>query len=194
MKDWKLEKTQELFLHGESRQASLLLQDIVLASMLGCKKVWIILLLRPVSVVMPMTPAGRTVTFPSNPISHSGQAVMSFSLRAGNTFICLQTAGRKIQASSDLSLRSEGLRMRFVPAVGPDVADLCVKDWRAPGGSSPRQNHKTLLSYFVLYCSCVFLKRKIKGVSETALLQEFWFHSSPFSYLPKVLQGKKIKV
>ena len=54
MKDWKLQKTQEVFLHGEGRQASPLLQDIVLASLLACEKAWIILLLRLTSVIMPM--------------------------------------------------------------------------------------------------------------------------------------------
>lgn len=38
MKDRKLQKTQEVFLHGESRQASLLLPDIVLTSLLASKK------------------------------------------------------------------------------------------------------------------------------------------------------------
>lgn len=52
MKDWKLQKTQEVFIHGEGRQDSLLLQDIVLVSLLACKKVWIILLQRLTSVVM----------------------------------------------------------------------------------------------------------------------------------------------
>lgn len=54
MEDWKLEKTQEVFLHGEGRQASLLLQDVVLASLLACRKVWMIFLLRPLSVIMSM--------------------------------------------------------------------------------------------------------------------------------------------
>lgn len=38
MKDWKLQKTREVFLHGEGRQASPLLQDIVLALLLACKR------------------------------------------------------------------------------------------------------------------------------------------------------------
>lgn len=45
MKDWKLEKTQEVFLHAEGSQASLLLQDVVLTLLLARRKVWIILLL-----------------------------------------------------------------------------------------------------------------------------------------------------
>lgn len=54
MKDWKRQKTQEVFLHGEGRQASPLLQDIVLALLLVGKKASIILLLRLMSIIIPM--------------------------------------------------------------------------------------------------------------------------------------------
>lgn len=54
MKNWKLQKTQEVLTHGEGEQASLLLQDIVLASLLACKKAWIILLSKLTSIIMPI--------------------------------------------------------------------------------------------------------------------------------------------
>lgn len=52
MKDWKL-WTQEVFLHGGGRQASLLLQDILLGTLPACRKARIILLSGLTSIIVP---------------------------------------------------------------------------------------------------------------------------------------------
>lgn len=75
MKDCKLEETKEVFLHGEGRQASLLLEDIVLAPVLACKKglgnfVIEASVCGHAHTEQPMMPAAqarRAVTFPSTP-------------------------------------------------------------------------------------------------------------------------------
>lgn len=76
MEDWKLEKTQEVFLHGEGRQAGFLAAAGCCASLTAGMQKGLDDFFTEAIVchhvhagqpVMPAAPARRTVTFPSTP-------------------------------------------------------------------------------------------------------------------------------
>lgn len=151
MKDWKLEKTQEVFLHAEGSQASLLLQDVVLTLLLARRKVWIILLLL---VIVPTLSSpwcqqhqGENSVFPQHsfliqsPIRDKQWCNFHWAWEAVFLSALRQQHHDSRQEDFDPSLRGEGLGMRcvgWVPDMEPDVAASWLKDsWGAQRLGTP---------------------------------------------------------